>query len=153
MIENLIRDLGPWTWWIIGFLFLIIEIFAPGMFFLWIGLAALIVGTNALFIPMAWQAQVVLFAVLSIVLAVLGRKLFHNYGKTSEREDLNKASERYVGRSYTLADDLSNGEGRLKIGDTFWLVRATKDYVAGTKVTVTGYDGSVLLIEEASEAA
>ncbi|MEO1067255.1 MAG: NfeD family protein [Pseudomonadota bacterium] len=149
MIVELIRELGPWTWWVIGFLLLIVEIFAPGAFFLWVGLAALIVGTNALFIPMGWQLQVALFAVLSIVLAVIGRKVSTRFRDGAEGKVLNERGRDLIGRSYVLSDMLENGEGRMKVGDTYWMVRSATPLEAGAKVVVSEVDGSVLLVEPA----
>jgi regulator of protease activity HflC (stomatin/prohibitin superfamily) len=37
-------ELGPWSWWIIGLVFLGLEILIPGVFLLWVGLAAMVVG-------------------------------------------------------------------------------------------------------------
>lgn len=147
MIDQLIAELGPWSWWILGFVLLIVEIFAPGVFFLWIGLAAIVAGTIALFVPLSWQVQIIVFGVLAVVFAVLGRRLYARFGKTGDAASLNERGEQLVGRTFTLSDDLTDGEGRLKIGDTFWLVHGSDTLVAGSKVIVTGTKGTILLIE------
>jgi membrane protein implicated in regulation of membrane protease activity len=33
-----------WNWWLLGVVLMIIEAIAPGFFFLWMGVAALLVG-------------------------------------------------------------------------------------------------------------
>jgi hypothetical protein len=79
MISALASELGPWSWWIIGLVFLGLEILIPGVFLLWIGLAALVVGAlSFMFWDMAawsWQVQVLIFAVLSLVFAMIGRRV------------------------------------------------------------------------------
>ncbi|WP_346433041.1 hypothetical protein [Breoghania sp.] len=64
-VATIIHVLGPWSWHVLGLLLLGLEILAPGTFFLWFGISALLVGTAALFIGMSWQVEVVAFLVLS----------------------------------------------------------------------------------------
>lgn len=147
MVEKIISELGPWIWWIIGFALLALEIFVPTSFFLWIGLAALIVGANALFVPMSWAIQIALFAVLSIILAVIGRKYFSLYDQKPEQENLNARDRQHVGKVYELVEDVINGRGRVKVGDSLWSVEATEDLPSGTKVRVSDSNGTVLIVE------
>lgn len=83
MLQRLATELGPWSWWIAGFILLAAELVAPGVFLIWIGIAALVIGALSLLFWdaafWAWQLQLVLFAALSIAFALLGRKYF---GKT-----------------------------------------------------------------------
>lgn len=80
MLQRLATELGPWSWWIVGFVLLAAELIAPGVFLIWIGIAALVIGVFSLFLwdaaIWAWQLQLVLFAALSVVFALLGRKYF-----------------------------------------------------------------------------
>ena len=72
MVE-LLSKLGTWNWLIIGLVLMSIETFAPGVFMLWLGLAALIVGLLSFGIAWSWQAQVIAFAALSIAMVPLWR--------------------------------------------------------------------------------
>lgn len=72
IVQKLIGELGPWLWWIVGLLLLGLEVLAPGTFFLWFGVSALVVGTLAIFVEMAWQVEIVLFGVLSLVSLLAG---------------------------------------------------------------------------------
>jgi membrane protein implicated in regulation of membrane protease activity len=71
MIASIAAELGPWSWWIIGLVFLGLEILIPGVFLLWVGLAAMVVGV--LSFPLwgtafwGWQVQLLVFAVLALV--------------------------------------------------------------------------------------
>jgi hypothetical protein len=59
--EHRQAELGPWSWWIIGLVFLGLEILIPGVFLLWVGLAAMVVGAlSFMFWDMAfwgWQCS------------------------------------------------------------------------------------------------
>lgn len=150
MLEKILIELGPWAWWVIGFTLLILEIILPGVFLLWIGLSAIIVGTIALIIPMSWQTQLVIFAVLAIIAAIIGRNIYARFGTaTSDNQNLNERGMQFVGRNYMLDEELKDGEGRIRIGDTFWLVRSKDNLAAGTRVKVTAAEGSLLLVERA----
>jgi membrane protein implicated in regulation of membrane protease activity len=142
VIVDFIRDLGAWAWWVGGALLLAIEIIAPGNIFVWFGIAAILTGAVALVAHVAWQLQLVLFAVLSLILAIIGRRWF---GRASASEEplLNERATRLVGQSYVLGEPIIGGNGRVRIGDTMWRVTGP-DVPSGTRVTIVGHDGAVL---------
>ena len=148
MLLTIFETLGGWSWWILGLILLAIEVFAPGMFFLWFGIAAIIIGVGALLIDWPWQVQVVGFLVLSVVSALLGRRFAGTMDVESADPHLNLRAKRLQGRVFVLGDPIVNGTGRLRVDDTVWLVRGP-DAPAGARVVVSGSDGSVLLVENA----
>jgi membrane protein implicated in regulation of membrane protease activity len=79
MLERLFAELGPWNWIVLGLILMIFEVAAPGIFFLWFGIAALIVGGLAILFGetswMHWQIQVILFLILSVIAVFIGRRL------------------------------------------------------------------------------
>ena len=44
-------DLAFWHWYALAAVFIVIEIFVPGIAFLWLGIAGLVVGTVLFFFP------------------------------------------------------------------------------------------------------
>jgi len=96
---------------------------------------------------MSWQAQIVAFAILALVFAVLGRRINARFGSSSENQTLNERGKQYIGQKYILHEDLINGQGRVKIGDSMWLVRGPEGLSAGATVKVTGADGTILIVE------
>lgn len=146
MFQKLIVELGPWTWWVIGFILLPIEIFVPGVFFLWLGIAAVITGTIALIVPLSWALQFAIFAGLSLILAIVGRRVYAAHSKREDNEDLNERGRQFIGKTFVLVDDMISGQGRVKIGDTYWIVRGAENKEAGSEVTIVAVDSSVLKI-------
>ena len=140
MLERIFGELGPWNWMVLGFVLLALEILVPGVFLLWIGLAALIVGALSLMLWEAsfwvWEFQVVVFLALSLVSAFAGKKIMGGRGNDSDQPLLNKRGAQLIGRTATLSEPITNGRGRIKIGDTMWRV-AGPDLPAGTTVRVT----------------
>ena len=140
MLIGFFSELGPWNWMALGFVLLILEIMVPGVFLLWIGLAALIVGGLSLLFWDAgfwvWQLQVMVFLALSIGCALAGKKIMSRRGDQTDQPLLNRRGAQLVGRIATLAEPIVDGRGRVKIGDTTWRVSGP-DLPAGTKVRVT----------------
>ena len=148
MIENFVIQF--WYWWVAAAVFLVLEILLPGIFFLWLGIAAGIVGIVALVIPsMTWPYQIALFAVLSVAAVLLARVYIKKRPVESDQPMLNRRGEQYVGRVVTLSDPIENGRGRATIGDSAWSVEGD-DLPAGAKVKIIGVEGIVLKVEPAA---
>ena len=151
MIAALITELGPWSWWILGLVFLGLEIVIPGVFLLWIGLAAIVVGTVS--IPLwgtafwGWQVQLLVFAVLAVAMAVLGRRLTASSAE-SDQPMLNRRVEGLVSRTATLEEPIVDGKGRIRLDDTTWIVQGP-DLPAGAKVRITTAKAGGLTVERA----
>ncbi|MEP9389787.1 NfeD family protein [Mesorhizobium sp. KR9-304] len=139
MLERIFAELGPWNWMVLGFVLLTLEILVPGVFLLWVGLAALIVGAVSLMIWNAgfwtWELQVVVFLVLALVSAYSGKKIMGRSGDATDQPLLNRRGDQLVGRTATLTEPITDGRGRIKIGDTMWRISGP-DLPAGTKVRV-----------------
>jgi hypothetical protein len=57
-----------------------------------------------------------------------------------------RAGERYIGQVITLSEAMRDGSGRIKLGQRRWQLRGP-DVPAGTRVRVTGVDGTVLIVD------
>ena len=129
MVMSLIETLGPWTWVAFGLLILGIEILTPSTFLLWPGLSALLVGVITLILGVdnpiwPWQAQVLVFLIMSVVIALIGRNMLRNKNwDHSENPELNERGAQLIGQTAVLHDSISNGMGRVRIGDTTWRVK------------------------------
>jgi membrane protein implicated in regulation of membrane protease activity len=138
-----------WYWWIAGIAFVVIEIFAPGFVFLWLGVAAGIVGLLLLAVPsMSWELQFLIFAVLSVA-AVAGSRLYlRRHPTKSDHPTLNRRGEQYVSRVFTLKEAIVNGQGKIQVDDSTWKIEG-EDLPAGAKVRVVGVESTRLLVEKA----
>jgi len=139
-------SLGTWDWFILAALLFLLEVLAPGMFMLWLGLAAVIMGIVASTIVLSWQVQLIGFAVLALVLVPAWRHFATKVEKPAESPFLNRRAEGYVGRIFTLDKPIVDGSGAVRIDDTIWRVSGP-DCPAGSRVRVAGTDGANLLVE------
>lgn len=152
MIHALIGELGPWSWWVLGIVLLIAEIIVPGVFFVWIGIAAIVIGAISLLhwgsAWWTWQVQFIVFAILAILSALAGRQIMAGRGSASDQPYLNKRGESLIGRTATLEEPISEGRGRIRLDDTWWVVNGP-DLPAGTRVRVTASAGRELHVDKA----
>jgi membrane protein implicated in regulation of membrane protease activity len=145
---ELLSKLGTWNWLIIGVVLMAIETFAPGVFMLWLGLAALIVGLLSFGIAWSWQAQIIAFAALSIAMVPLWRYYSGRNAKPTDKPFLNKRAEGLIGRVFTLDKPIVDGVGTVKIDDTVWRVSGP-DAPAGSRVRIVSADGASLTVAAA----
>ncbi len=142
-----ITNIESWQWWTAGLILLIIELLAPATFFLWFGIAAFVVGCLSWMFPdMSWQLECMLFAIFSITSLVGYRMYLTRNPIKTDAPTLNRRGEQYVGQTYTLADPIINGYGKVKIGDSIWKVKG-EDAEQGQRVKVTAVDGIILQVE------
>jgi membrane protein implicated in regulation of membrane protease activity len=137
-------ELGYWHWWILAAALIILEVFAPGAFFLWLGLAAGTVGAVVYFAPdIGWEYQVLLFSVLSIISIFVWRKFFRQKASDTDQPNLNRRGEQYVGRVFTLDEPMVDGMGKIRVDDSTWKIHG-ESCPTGTQVEVTGTNGTIL---------
>jgi len=145
MIEGYRPDF--WHWWILAMALIILETLLPGTFFLWMGISALLLGVVLWLAPaIGWEAQLVLFAVLSLV-SIVGWRMWQrrNPGE-DDHPTLNRRAEQYIGRVFTLETPIENGYGKVRVGDSLWRVQGA-DMAANQPVRVTSVNGVVLVVE------
>jgi membrane protein implicated in regulation of membrane protease activity len=141
---------GVWIWWTIAAVLLALELLAPGVAFIWLGLAAAAMGFLAFLLPgVPWQAEVAMFAALAAGAVYFVRP----WAREETVEDdaalhLNRRMDGYIGRTFELPAAIENGDGHLIIDDTRWRVRGP-DLKRGQPVRVTGVDGLTLIVEKA----
>jgi membrane protein implicated in regulation of membrane protease activity len=143
-----LEGLTWWHWWIVAAVLAAAETFIPGALAIWFAAAALLLGIVLLAIPIRWELQLVLFGVL----AVIATLLWWRYGRSGKDEStqpmLNQRGVQYVGSTFTLAEAIRGGHGKVVVGDSVWLVQGG-DAPVGARVKVVGVKGAVLQVENA----
>lgn len=136
----------PAAWWAIaGGVLLCLELLIPGIFLMWIGLAACAVAIVVLVLALSLEGQLLLFSVLSLVSGVFGWRWYrrvaaHDHGPVMEPGSV------YVGQIATVVEPLRHGRGKVRLHDSLWIAEGT-DAEIGTAVRVTGQHGSVLRVK------
>ncbi|WP_176591675.1 NfeD family protein [Sphingobium sp. EM0848] len=135
-----------WGWLVFAALLGMGEVLLPGIFLIWVALAAAATGLIALALPITLPVQLLLFAVLCLVSVWGGRRWYVSNPVDSQDPLLNDRTARLVGEIVTVVEPIDNGRGRVKVGDSVWSCRGP-DAPAGTRVRVIGAEASVLKVE------
>lgn len=142
-----LQNLSFWDWLGLGTVLLILEVFGAGGYLLWIGVAAAGVGILTYIVPaMSWEAQFLLFAVLSVLTALYWWRRQRSVLRKSDQPGLNMRGSELIGRTFTVHDAIVSGRGKIKVGDGVWMV-VGPDTPAGTQVRVVAQDGAILKVE------
>ena len=144
----LITSLGPWSWIILGGILLAVELIAPGTFFLWLGISAILVGLISFVIDWNWQEQGIGFAILAVASFVMWWRLIRpaRRKEDSDQPFLNQRAQGFVGRVFTLEKPIVDGAGTVRIGDTIWRVTGP-DCAAGSRIKIARAEGATLFVE------
>ena len=143
-----IAELGAWSWMIAAAILFVLELMAPGIFFMWFGVAALVTGLIVFRYDISWQWQLLWFCGLSLASVLLANRYLRQHPLESERPLLNERATQLIGKSFDLVDPIVNGRGSIHSGDTIWRVEGP-ELPQGTRIKVVGVDGSVLKVEPA----
>jgi inner membrane protein len=147
-MHDLIPVIGNWFWWIAAGILLFVELVAPGVFLMWLGLAAATVGIITYVFPLAWQVEALLFAALAVVYVYVGRPWYAGarHAKT-DQPNLNQRINDFVGQTYLLEEPIIAGQGKLNINGSRWDLLGP-DLAKGSKVYVSAVEGMKLRVRE-----
>jgi inner membrane protein len=149
MLAYVIDNLGPWSWIILGLVLMGLELLAPGVFLIWLGLAAMLTGITDWAFGLSWQSATLVFAGFSVAAVLIGRVVSrHRDEEDPGRPPLNRRGHNLVGRVFRLDAPIAGGEGRIKVDDSVWRIIGP-DAPAGASVRVVRVDGATLVVESA----
>lgn len=141
---------SPWLWFIGGLLLIGGEIVLPGVYLLWLGLGALVVGVLVAVFPdlgLTWQ-------LVSFALAMLGTVslgfVIQRRGAPPAAGELNQELHALVGQRFVAASDFQVGVGRVRVGDTTYAAVSANAIQAGDAVEVIAVGAGRLRVARVS---
>lgn len=144
-LENLF--LSPWYWLIGGLIVAGLEIVVAGVFLLWIGLGAMLVGLLLLLVPgMSLTTQLLLFAVTMFASIGLGFIIQRRSGESSDAQGMNQELQALVGRHCEAASDFATGRGRIRVGDTTYAALGDAGIRAGELVQIVSAESAAITV-------
>jgi hypothetical protein len=134
--------------WLIAALVLgIAELAAPGVFLVFLAIAAAMTGVAVLVLadlPLA--AQLASFAAWSAATVMIGRRWYSDYPVAAADPLLNDRAARMIGQIARVEVVTTNGEGRVRVGDGSWPARGA-DLVVGADVRIVAVSDGVVVVE------
>ncbi len=132
------------AWMVGGLVLAALEMVAPGVFLLWVGLAAIGAGAAAGLMDLDWPGQIAVFVALALLLVAFAAL---RLGRRPPTTLVNAPAAGLVGQT-CRAVAFRDGEGRVTLGDGTWPARmegaATPE--TGQALKVVGLDGTTLLV-------
>lgn len=135
-----------WLWLALGLVLATAEMLVPGVYLIWLGIAAMLTAGLAFASPLGIELQIVTFAILSVLGAFAGRNWLRDHPIVGADPMMNRRGQRMVGEVVRVTEPIEDGSGRVRLGDSEWIARGP-DAAVGAKMRITGCDGAILLVE------
>ncbi len=149
---DLITEMGYLSWFAIGVLLMLAELFVPGTYLIWFGFSAFAMGIIVSIFSLSAIEILVLFALISAVFAGFGwyayAKVLNKTKVPEKYKYLNDMAGAHIGKIYNLSEDVVDGRAKAKVGDSFWLVEIDEPLKKGAKVKITDVKDGVILVAE-----
>lgn len=134
-------------WAVAGLLLCAAEMVVPGVFLLWIGLAACGAGALTALFALGWHGQLAAFVALALALVGFAAMRLQ---RRPQRDVVNAPSAGLIGAT-CRALAFEAGEGRVSLRDGTWQARVADASAPaeGEVMRVVGLDGTTLLVARA----
>lgn len=132
------------VWIFCGLILLAAEMLLPGVYLLWVGLAAILTGLVLMAVGLSFGATVAVFLVFLAAGVAVALRLKRTL---RPKPRINTPDSGLVGRHGVLLDD-NPAAPRVRIGDSDWSARLPRDggIAVGARIRVDGVDGNTLII-------
>jgi membrane protein implicated in regulation of membrane protease activity len=125
----------------------IAELLVPGVFLIFLAIAAGVVGLATLALPdLPVAAQLGAFGAWSVVSVLIGKRWYSDYPVETSDPLLNDRARRMIGETVTVAEAIVAGHGRVRVGDGEWPA-AGPDAPAGARMRIMGVADGVVTVE------
>ena len=139
-----------WIWAALGVLLLAVEAAFSTEWLLWPAVSAGVVAVvTALVPPLDFTGEVALFAVLTVAMTLLSRRLIQRVNP-SDSPDINARDSRLIGQRAQVVQAFVDGRGRVFVSGAEWVAEIEGAApAAGESVIVEGMNGPKLKVRAA----
>lgn len=151
IVIDWLYSLDYWHWLILGLVLVTLEMMVNSAYFLWSGIAAMIMAGLLYILPdLSLLLQVFIFITLTTISIQVYRVYRDRHPTITDQPTLNRKCEQYIGRQLILTEAIINNSGKIKINDTIWKISGA-DQVKGSSVRVVAVEGAILMVESMPE--
>lgn len=136
-------------WLIVGIFLTILELVVPGGIIVFLGIAAMLVG-SALYVGVIQTVASAFIAwfILSLILIMVLRSFFMQYFEGDTHVENVDERKDVIGSIVEVSEQVfPHKEGRVRFRATTWKARSDEELKVGSKVRVTSQDGSTLIVQ------
>ena len=135
------------AWLALALVLGIAELLVPGVFLVFVAVAAAITGAIVLALPEApLAAQLGAFAAWSAVAVLVGRRWYAESPVATTDPRLNDRAARLIGEMVVVEQAIVDGRGRVRVGDGSWPATGP-DLPVGGRARIIAIDGGILRVE------
>jgi inner membrane protein len=135
-----------WVWLTLGLVLAGLEMLLPGVYLIWLAVAAIVTGVLTAAFDLSLPIQVIDFVFLSLIVAFSAKRFLRDRPIESSDPLMNRRGARLVGETAVVVQAIEHGSGRIKLGDSEWIARGP-NVAVGERVRISGSEGAVLLVE------
>jgi len=143
-------------WFLLGLALVFLEFVVPGVILVFFGIGAWAAAVTTYFgLTAAFQSQLLIFAVASILLLVALRKWIKGkfYGHVGDVQDLTKNIDEFTGQSVVVLQDVipNKMEGAVEFKGARWRAVSDEHIKNGEMAIITSVDGITLKVRKKEE--
>lgn len=133
-------------WCVVAFIFIIVEILTPAMFFLNLAFASFIVSFLAYF-NLDITLQVILFAIVSLIGILILRPYMLKKETTKQKTGI---EEKYINKYAKVIEEINEFQGAVTIYGERWLAREKNNNVVSVneEVKIIANEGTLFIVEK-----
>lgn len=138
--------MNPWIWAIGSVVVAVLEMIAPGFYLIWIAAGGVFTALASFALDLSLSAQVSVFVGSCALTCVCGYFAYQKLiSSGADGAAPNQRGLEMVGTRGKVIEPLTNGRGKVELGDSVWLAEGP-DLVLGSPVVVTSVRGTVVIV-------
>jgi membrane protein implicated in regulation of membrane protease activity len=138
-----------WAWTIAAGLIGLMELHAPGSYFIWIALGAAVTAAVEAAVGLSFEGEIATFAIACALSCLIGYLVYPRFDRTHKQaSSLNRRDLAMIGARGVVCTSFVDGRGKVKLGDSVWQAEAARaaNLTEGTPVTVTATRDTWLIV-------
>ncbi|NRA88666.1 MAG: NfeD family protein [Rhizobiales bacterium] len=137
---------SEWGWFIAATILILLEVLAPGVFFLFFAFAAFIVAGVSWAVDIDWQYELLLFSAIGFLSMYGGKRYFKKEREKYNDHPINDPMAEFIGNKVSLETAIVNNIGKVQIKGVHWTVNGP-DAEKDTIVKIVGKTDDRFIVE------
>jgi len=134
-------------WFLIGLVFLLLELALPGLVIFFFGIGAWITALVCAFTDISLNWQILLFIITSLLGLLLLRKYIRRRFFDKKDEKVEDQLEEFIGKTAKAAENFVNGEGYVEFKGTRWQAICEQPVKAGDNLEIIEKESLKLIVK------
>lgn len=136
------------VWFLIGLVFILLELAVPGLFLLFFGIGAWLTALLTFIADIDVGLQIAIFVIASLVALLFLRRSLKRHFFASNTTSPKTLEDEFIGkRAFTISSITPSKPGRVTFKGASWNAESHQEIPAGTSVTIVGKESITLIVE------